>query len=178
MGADERGAEAGEHQRLPALPDGRAAGGLVDVLSFLSGQIGFSLQGMTCSHALSVKRVGPPEPCNSTSCQVSFTSASSYGGRACVERAANPQDCAGIDAELFGDNAHTRSPRTCQGLMLTDSLRAFSVAGGGNSPDAAGSLPRASRRDGVVCPINPSRSPGSGRPILGLLKQAGDLQNF
>jgi hypothetical protein len=27
----------------------------------LSGQIGFSLQGMTCSHALSVKRVGPPE---------------------------------------------------------------------------------------------------------------------
>jgi hypothetical protein len=58
--ADERGAEAGEHQRLPALPDGRAAGGLADVLSFLSGQIGFSLQGMT-SHALSVKRVGPPE---------------------------------------------------------------------------------------------------------------------
>ena len=58
VGADERGAEAGEHQRLPALPDGRAAGGLVDVLSFLSGQIGFSLQGMTCFHALSVKRVG------------------------------------------------------------------------------------------------------------------------
>ena len=47
VGADERGADAGEHQRLPALPDGRAAGGLVDVLSFLSGQIGFSLQGMT-----------------------------------------------------------------------------------------------------------------------------------
>src|SRR5512132_3001663 len=67
VGADERGAEAGEHQRLPALPDGRAAGGLADVLSFLSGQIGFSLQEMTCSHALSVKRVGPPEPCNSTS---------------------------------------------------------------------------------------------------------------
>ena len=65
VGAGERGAEAGEHQRLPALPDGRAAGGLVDVLSLLSGQIGFSLQGMTCSHALSVKRVGPPEPCNS-----------------------------------------------------------------------------------------------------------------
>jgi hypothetical protein len=65
VGADERGAEAGEHQRLPALPDGRAAGGLADVLSFLSGQIGFSLQGMTCSHALSVKRVGPPEPCTS-----------------------------------------------------------------------------------------------------------------
>ena len=61
MGTGKRGAEAGEHQRLPALPDGRAAGGLVDVLSFLSGQIGFSLQGMTCSHALSVKRVGPPE---------------------------------------------------------------------------------------------------------------------
>ena len=58
VGADERGTEAGEHQRLPALPDGRAAGGLADVLSFLSGQIGFSLQGMTCSHALSVKRVG------------------------------------------------------------------------------------------------------------------------
>ena len=33
-------------------------------MSFLSGQIGFSLQGMTCSHALSVKPVGPPEPCN------------------------------------------------------------------------------------------------------------------
>ena len=32
VGADERGAEAGEHQRLPALPDGRAARGLVDVL--------------------------------------------------------------------------------------------------------------------------------------------------
>ena len=71
VGADERGAEAGEHQRLPALPDGRAAGGLADVLSFLSGQIGFSLQGMTCSHALSVKRVGPPVPCNSTGCQAS-----------------------------------------------------------------------------------------------------------
>src|SRR4029450_10351320 len=65
VGADERGAEAGEHQRLPALPDGRAAGGLADVLSFLGGQIGFSLQGMICSHALSVKRVGPPEPCTS-----------------------------------------------------------------------------------------------------------------
>ena len=39
VGADERGAEAGEHQRLPALPDGRAAGGLADVLSFLIGQI-------------------------------------------------------------------------------------------------------------------------------------------
>ena len=51
------GTEAGEHQRLPALPDGRAAGGLDDVLSFLSGQIGFSLQG-TCSHALSAKGVG------------------------------------------------------------------------------------------------------------------------
>jgi hypothetical protein len=60
VGADERGAEAGEHQRLPALPDGRAAGGLADVLSFLSGQIGFSLQEMTYSHALSVKRVGWP----------------------------------------------------------------------------------------------------------------------
>ena len=32
VGADERGADAGEYQRLPALPDGRAAGGLVDVL--------------------------------------------------------------------------------------------------------------------------------------------------
>ena len=61
VGAGERGAEAGAHQRLPALPDGRAAGGLADVLSFLSGQIGFSLQGMTCSHVLSVKRVGLPE---------------------------------------------------------------------------------------------------------------------
>ena len=56
VGADAGGAEAGEHQRLPALPDGRAAGGLADVLSFLSGQTGFSLRGMTCSHAL-----GPPE---------------------------------------------------------------------------------------------------------------------
>ena len=32
VGADEGGTEAGEQQRLPALPDGRAAGGLVDVL--------------------------------------------------------------------------------------------------------------------------------------------------
>ena len=35
-----------------------ASRGSADVLSFLSGQIGFSLQGKTCSHALSAKRVG------------------------------------------------------------------------------------------------------------------------
>ena len=80
MGTGKRSAEAGEHQRLPALPDGRAAGGLADVLSFLSGQIGFSLQGVICSHALSVKRVGPPEPCNSDRLVVA---AAAVRGRSC-----------------------------------------------------------------------------------------------
>ena len=32
VGADERCADAGEYQRLPALPNGREARGLVDVL--------------------------------------------------------------------------------------------------------------------------------------------------
>ena len=45
VGADEGGTNAGEHQRLPALPDGCPARGLVDVLSFLSGHIGFSVLG-------------------------------------------------------------------------------------------------------------------------------------
>src|SRR5262245_10223597 len=42
-------------------------------------------------------------------------------GDACaVERAAYPLHCAGIDAELFGNDTHTGPPRSRQGL--TDSF--------------------------------------------------------
>ena len=54
-------------------------------------------------------------------------------GDACaVERAAYPLHCAGIDAEPFGNDAHTGSSRRRQGL--TDSF--FECGGNRGAPEA------------------------------------------
>src|SRR5262245_55320006 len=66
-----------------------------------------------------------------TSCQVSFTSASSRADRACLERAANPLHRPGIDSKPFGNHAHTGPPRSRQGL--TDSL--FKRGGNWGAPE-------------------------------------------
>src|SRR5262245_21374984 len=79
-----------------------------------------------------------------TSCQVSFTSASSRADRACLERAANPLHRPGIDSKLFRNDAHTGPPRSRKGL--TDS---FFECGGNWGPPEALSFTSGPRKPGT-----------------------------